>query len=95
MAILNKSPQVVRKAEGSTESERVVAVESGKPKKAARAWCWKGFLLKSLKTTGVVMATSCTSKYNFSCSETLILPGVTFLGIAIYVGLAISFYNSD
>ena len=95
--MLNKSSQVVSKVEGSTEEERVAAVESGKPKKeeASRAWCWKGFLLKSLKTTGVVMATSCTSKYNFSCSETLILPGVTFLGIAIYVGLAISFYNSD
>ena len=41
--------------EEATEAEREAAVEAGKSKKeaaVARARCWKGFLLRRLKTTG-------------------------------------------
>ena len=45
--------QVLRKVEVATEAERTAAVETGKPKEAvARAWCWKGSLLKGLQRTG-------------------------------------------
>ena len=90
----------MRKAEGSTKAERAAAVETEKPKEAIarlRARCWKGSLLWGLQRTGEIINSekSFRLKCNFSPSETLVLPILTFVLILIYSAIAISFYNND
>ena len=85
----------MRKVEVATEAERAAAVETGKPKEAvARARCWKGSLLWGLTKTGEpLIRFSWEYAADFSSSETLILPCITFLVMGIYAGIAIHFYK--
>ena len=89
----------MRKVEVAAEAERAASVETGKPKEAvARARCWKGSLLRGLQGTGeplIRFSWEYAADPNFSSSEILILPWVTFLVVAIYACIAIHFYNSD
>ena len=87
----------MQKVKVAAEAERAASVETGK-EAVARARCWKGSLLRGLQGTGeplIRFSWEYAADPNFSSSETLILPCVTFLVVAIYAGIAIYFYNSD
>merc|ERR550519_1395070 len=68
--------QVLRKVEGVAEVERAAAVETGKPKEA---------VARAKCWKGSLL-------WGLQGTETVILPSVTFLVVAIYSVIAVHFY---